>query len=212
MSELTELLAGADDLGAWAAALARETAIRQVMAETGEPREIVEEAVGAMDAMAEEGVLDLAEGNPTTLRDGLERYVEVLAGRDEVLARDWVLSDLYALLNYPWPTERRGIHVDPEDSLERREGEPVGYHRRRTTETGYPLMGSSDAEREEAHQRAIRIQRQAMRDHAFVGEGQYCEAMLPMGVSGSPETGIITMTAGCGYGRDTHPEVVTGGS
>jgi hypothetical protein len=208
MSELRDLLAKADDLGAWADALSRETAIRQVMEETGEPREVVEEAVGAMDAMAEEGVLDLAEGNPTTLRDGLARYVEVLADRDEVLARDWVLSDLYALLNYPWAAERPGVPVDPEDSLERREGEPVGYHRRRTTETGYPLMGSSDAEREEAHQRTIRIQRQAMRDHVFVGDGRYCEAMLPMGSSGSEETGIITMTAGCGYGRDTHPDAV----
>jgi len=208
MSELRDLLAKADDLGAWADALSRETAIRQVMEETGEPREVVEEAVGAMDAMAEEGVLDLAEGNPTTLRDGLARYVEVLADRDEVLARDWVLSDLYALLNYPWAAERPGVPVDPEDSLERQEGEPVGYHRRRTTETGYPLMGSSDAEREEAHQRTIRIQRQAMRDHVFVGDGRYCEAMLPMGSSGGEETGIITMTAGCGYGRDTHPEAV----
>lgn len=105
MSELRDLLAKADDLGAWADALSRETAIRQVMEETGEPREIVEEAVGAMDAMAEEGVLDLAEGNPTTLKDGLSRYVEALEQRDEVLARDWVLSDLYALLNYPWPGE-----------------------------------------------------------------------------------------------------------
>ena len=101
---------------------------------------------------------------------------------------------------------------DLEDSLERLEGDPPGGHVRETTGTGYPLMGSSPAERIESVERAARIKGQAMRDHVFIGDGPYCEAMLPMGVSGSPETGIITMTAGCGYGRDTHPEVVTDGS
>lgn len=207
MSELAELLAGADDLGAWRDALAREQAIREVMAESGESREIVEEAIGAMEAMASEEVLDLTEGNPTTLRDGLERYLRVLEQRDEVLARDWVLSDLAALLSYPWPAGATGLAIDLEDSLERKEGEPEGYHRRETiTLESYPLMGSSPAERAESLARGEEIRRRAMRDHAFVGEGPYCQAMIPQGVSGSPETGIVTMTAGCRYPRETHPE------
>jgi hypothetical protein len=212
MSELTELLAGADDLGAWRAALAREQAIREVMAESGESREIVEEAVGAMDAMAEEEVLDLCDGEPTTLRDGLSRYVDVLEQRDEVIARDWVLSDLYALLNYPWPAGMRGPYVPLEDSLERREGEPEGYHVRETVDTewctGYPLMGSSPAERAESLERGERIRRQAMRDHSFVGGGPFCTAMIEMGSAGSAETGVVTMAAQCGYPREAHPDMV----
>lgn len=210
MTELAELLAGADDLGAWRAALARETAVREVMAETGESREIVEEAIGAMDAMAGEAVLDLTEGEPTTLRDALERYVGVLEGRDELLARDWVLSDLAAILTYPFPETASGLAIDPEDSLKRVEGEPEGYHRRETiTLADYPLMGSSPAERAEAAARTERIRREAMRDHVFVeGDGPHCAAMLPAGSSGGPDTGTITMTAGCGYPRETHPDTV----
>jgi len=208
--ELATKLSQAPDLGRVTRALARETVLRQVMTETGESREIVADMIDAMDSMSEEAVLDLTDGEPTTLRDALSRYVERLNNlgnqkREEIYAN--IADELDTLLTYPWPVQQPGVHVDLEDNLERREGEPHGYHRRRTTETGYPLMGSSDAEREESHQRAIRIQRQAMRDHVFVGDGQYCEAMLPTGVSGSPETGIIAMTAGCGYGRDTHPDV-----
>lgn len=191
-------------------ALARETAIREVMAESGESREVVEEAIGAMDAMAGEAVLDLTEGEPTTLRDALERYVAVLEERDEILARDWVLSDLAALLTYPFPAGATGLAIDPEDSLERKPGEPEGYHRRETiTLEGYPLMGSSPAERAESLARGERIRRQAMRDHLFVqGDGPHCAAMLAVGASGSPETGTITMMAACGYPRETHPDTL----
>jgi hypothetical protein len=209
MSELSKLLAGADDLGAWRDALAREQAIRQVMAESGESREVVEEAIGAMDAMAEEGVLDLCEGEPTTLRDALDRYVRVLEDREEVLARDWVVGDLYALLGYPFPERATGLAIDPEDSLERKEGEPEGYHVRETiTLEDYPLMGSSPAERAEAQERSERIRRAAMRDHQFVPgktELDGCAAMLPAGSSGGPETGVLVMTAQCGYPEDAHP-------
>ena len=106
---LAEALAEETDLEPVRAALAKETAIRDVMAETGESREVVEEAIGAMDAMAEEGVLDLTEGEPTTLRDALERYVNLLEGRDEMLARDWVLSDLASILAYPWSAEEERL-------------------------------------------------------------------------------------------------------
>jgi hypothetical protein len=97
----------------------------------------------------------------------------------------------------PWPSELDGLPVSPED--------PPGYHVREKTEGGYPLMGSSPAEREEARQRAARIQRQAMRDHPFVGEGAYCEARITTRTQGSAETGYVSGWVGCGYGRDTHP-------
>jgi len=206
-----EALARENDLAKLSDDLIREKVIRQAMAETGESREIVIEMLDAAESMGQEAVLDLTEGQPTTLHNGLSRYVESLLSRwpdGADLDQETVVGELSGLLAYPWPADRPGVPVDLEDSLERREGEPVGYHRRRTTETGYPLMGSSDAEREESHQRAIRIQRQAMRDHVFVGDGQYCEAMLPTCPSGSPETGVITGATGCGYGRDTHPDAV----
>jgi hypothetical protein len=210
--KMADVLARFDEehLTAMRDALAKETAIREVMAESGESREVVEEAIGAMDAMAGEAVLDLTEGEPTTLRDALERYVAVLEERDEILARDWVLSDLAALLTYPFPAGATGLAIDPEDSLERKPGEPEGYHRRETiTLEGYPLMGSSPAERAESLARGERIRREAMRDHLFVqGDGPHCAAMLPVGASGSPETGVVTMTAACGYPRETHPDTL----
>lgn len=54
---LSTLLAGAD-LDEVTRALSREAVIRNVMAETGEIREIVTEQVAAMDSMAQEAVLD----------------------------------------------------------------------------------------------------------------------------------------------------------
>jgi hypothetical protein len=96
---------------------------------------------------------------------------------------------------------------DLEDSLERLEGDPPGWHVRETTETGYPLMGSSPAERIESVERAARIKGQAMRDHVFIGDGPYCEARISTRPQGSPEVGTITGWVGCGYPRDTHPEV-----
>lgn len=107
------------DLGAWLdaefgldmvkKALAREETIRGVMAETGESREVVMEALDAMEAMGQEAVLDLTQGNPTTLWDGLEQYMNVLGDRDEIVPRDHVLSDLAALLAYPWSKEEEAV-------------------------------------------------------------------------------------------------------
>jgi hypothetical protein len=105
-ADLGVALACEDDLDAVGAALAREVAIRQVMAETGESREVVEEAVGAIDAMADEAVLDLCEGQPTTLGDALSRYVDGLPARwpdGADLDQETVTGDLVALLSYPWP-------------------------------------------------------------------------------------------------------------
>jgi glutathione S-transferase len=98
-----------------------------------------------------------------------------------------------------------GMWPPSEDGLARREGEPDGWHTRRLTDDGHPLMGSSPAEREEAADRGARIMRQAMRDHPFVGGGRYCEARISFAPMGSAETGTITGWAGCGYNRETHP-------
>lgn len=97
-----------------------------------------------------------------------------------------------------WPSVTDSIAVDP--------GDPPGWHVREATEAGYPLMGSSPAERAECVSRGMRIQIQAMRDHEFEGGGQYCEHWSSPSTSGGPETGWVTMRARCGYGRDTHPE------
>ncbi len=94
-----------------------------------------------------------------------------------------------------------------EDKLERVEGEPPGWHVREKTETGYPLMGSSPAERQEARERAERLRQESMRDHSFQGEGQYCERWSTPASSGGLDTGVVTMKSRCGYGRDTHPDL-----
>lgn len=94
---------GAKDLDAVGRALSRETVIRAVMADSGETREIVADMIDAMKSMGSEAVLDLTEGEPTTLSDALSRYVDVLADRDEIIPRDRVLSDLDAMLSYTWP-------------------------------------------------------------------------------------------------------------
>lgn len=91
-----------------------------------------------------------------------------------------------------------------EDNLEHVEGEPPGWHVREKTETGYPLMGSSPAERVEALERGQRIKRQAMRDHPFEGEGRYCQhwRVLTDRMTGA---GRLVMRDQCGYPPDTHP-------
>lgn len=95
----------------------------------------------------------------------------------------------------PWP--------DAEDKLERKEGEPEGYHLRRSTEEGYPLMGSSDAERAESKERGERARQASMRDHPFVGSGPYCEDRGESSRSG--QHGTITMWVECGWSREMHP-------
>lgn len=92
-----------------------------------------------------------------------------------------------------------------EDSLTRHDEDPPGWHTRGTTCSGYPLMGSSPAERAEGDERAARAKRQAMRDHPFEGEGRYCQARIGWAPVGSAETGVITGWSACGYPRDTHP-------
>lgn len=106
--DLGEMVAQVDDLEKIKKALIREQAIRETMAESGETREIVEEMVGALEAMQSEAVLDLTDGEPTTLRAALIRYVHGLDGlpdSEEEVPITQVVSDLDALLAYPWRDE-----------------------------------------------------------------------------------------------------------
>lgn len=101
-----ELLATLSTEGLEAAerALSRERVIRETMRETGEPREISAEMVDALDCMTEEAVLDLMDGEPTSLRAGLVKYIEGLAPRyPGGMHVDSVTGELEALLEYPWP-------------------------------------------------------------------------------------------------------------
>lgn len=97
---LAEALAEESDLDAVVKALARETVIRHMMAETGEPREIVAEQIDALSSMDQEAVLDLTEGEPTTLRDALGRYVDAIQPDD---TGETVVDALNAILAHPFP-------------------------------------------------------------------------------------------------------------
>lgn len=112
-TELRHVMSEIEDLDKARAALIRETVIRSVMAETGEPREIVVEMIDAMDAMdsmAQEVVEELIQGEPTTLPDALDRYVDRLfdwssssgPSGDDIRGQE-IGWDLTAILNYPFP-------------------------------------------------------------------------------------------------------------
>lgn len=90
-------------------ALVRETVIRQTMARSGEGRAPVADMVDALDSMGQEAVLDLAEGEPTTLVDALRRYLDELEKRDELQPRDRVVDELGTILAYPWSGEEERL-------------------------------------------------------------------------------------------------------
>lgn len=91
------------------------------------------------------------------------------------------------------------------DSIPRVPGDPYGWHLRETTEDGYPLMGSSPAERAESKERMARLEAQAMRDHPFAGDGLNCEHRSQT-TQGDPILwGRVTMSVICGYTRKHHP-------
>lgn len=101
-----DLLASLPELELAQRAFVRERVIRQMMAETGESREIVVEAVDAADSMDQEAVLDLVDGDPTTLRGALQKYadnVEQAASEGETASAESVYNDITAILNYPFP-------------------------------------------------------------------------------------------------------------
>jgi hypothetical protein len=91
------------DLDVVKRALIREQAIRGTMANTGESREVVAETLDALDAMAQEAVLDLVGGEPTTLRAALQKYADDLATSEPGEDVRIVLGDLDALLAFRWP-------------------------------------------------------------------------------------------------------------
>lgn len=106
--DIVAALEHATDLDAIQKALTREHAIRAVMAETGESREVVVIVADMSQSMAEESVLSLTEGEPTTLRDGLRSYANGLEGaaqQGSTLDPEMVAADLFTLLDYPWPND-----------------------------------------------------------------------------------------------------------
>jgi hypothetical protein len=112
------LLENADDLDAVSRAVEREREIRTGMARTGQGREVVAEFLDAQAAMDDEAVLDLTEGQPTTLVDALTRYLEELEGRDELQPRARVAGELAAILEFPWPEDERRVQLhDPHYGL-----------------------------------------------------------------------------------------------
>lgn len=103
---LADALASVDDLEAVKRALIKEATVREVMRESGEDRKTVTDMIDAMGSMGQEAVLDLTEGEPTTLAEALDRYVATLeqaAAEDETLKAGDVCGALTALLAYPWP-------------------------------------------------------------------------------------------------------------
>ena len=95
----------------------REELIRRLVVETGETREIVAEQVDAFASMDQEAVLGLTDGQPTTLREALGRYVDELNNYEEEMGNlHTVADDLGALLAYPWSEEEATIqtHADRE--------------------------------------------------------------------------------------------------
>lgn len=75
---LAEALGREDDLEAVKRAVIREAVIRSTMVKFDEDRATVTDMIDAMGSMGQEAVLDLTEGEPTTLADALSRYVDAL--------------------------------------------------------------------------------------------------------------------------------------
>lgn len=112
-TQMTDLLASTEDLDQVTRAVEREKAIRAGMARTGEGREIVAEFLDAHESMDHEAVLSLTDGEPTTLRDALSRYVADLETGDAQCSdsvelgpyAQLVVQALETILGYPWPAE-----------------------------------------------------------------------------------------------------------
>lgn len=107
---LGEALENEDDLEQVKRALIREQTIRRTMNETGESRKIVTQTLDAMGSMGQEFVLELTDGQPTTLRDGISGLVEELENYEEETGDLRTVADqLSALLAYPWSEEEAVI-------------------------------------------------------------------------------------------------------
>lgn len=108
---LTDALTEVDDLDAVTRAVEREREIRLGMARTGQGREVVAEFLDAQEGMDREAILDLTDGQPTTLVDALTRYLEELERRDELQPRARVAGELAAILAFPWPEDERRVQL-----------------------------------------------------------------------------------------------------
>lgn len=118
--ELAEALglATETELDSVVRAVARERSIRQGMAATGQGRQPVADMLDSLEAMDTEGVLDLTEGQPTTLADALRQYIDVMETRDELQPRARVMDELAAILAYPWSEEEKTVQLhDPHHGL-----------------------------------------------------------------------------------------------
>lgn len=107
-------LATEPDLDVAQAAFVREKVIRDTMAKTGEDRATVTDMLDALGSMDQEAVLDLTDGEPTTLRAAVQRYVETLeddAPSDETLGK--VAEELAVIMAYPFPGPR--VTVEDEE-------------------------------------------------------------------------------------------------
>lgn len=117
---LADALRSVDDLDEVQRALVREQAIRATVRETGEPYEIVAETMDAMISMGDEAVLSLTEGDATTLKEGVTKYIGHLEAQGDTASLD-VAADLTNLVEFSWPIaspprETLALAVDfPED-------------------------------------------------------------------------------------------------
>jgi hypothetical protein len=107
------LMENTDDLDGVVRAVVRERMIRTGMARTGEGREIVAESLDALESMDQEAVLDLTDGEPTTLVGALRRYLDELEKRDpdgdELIPTARVGAELAMILGYPWSHEEERL-------------------------------------------------------------------------------------------------------
>jgi hypothetical protein len=114
IKDYQELLAQADDLDAVKAALVRESVIRETMAESQESREVVELMVDSFDSMNQESVLELTDGQPTTLRAALSKYIDDLEQDIEAgdaLGPVSIAGDLHAILQYPYSRDEEILEL-----------------------------------------------------------------------------------------------------
>lgn len=113
---LAEILEEAPDLDLVQAALIRERVIRDVMRDSGEERRHVADMLDAMASVSQESVEELTDGEPTTLRDALQRYMEGLEGdSDEEVFLGRVAGELATILNYPFPGPSVELEVERPD-------------------------------------------------------------------------------------------------
>lgn len=113
--DLATVLADDQDLESVTRAVVREHAIRDGMARTGEGREVVADMLDALDSMDQEAVLDLMEGEPTTMRDALQRYMDEIIKRDpdgdELIPAARVFTELAMIMGYPWSGEEALVQL-----------------------------------------------------------------------------------------------------